>query len=311
MNLKSILKMSRKKINPIWLLVILHICVLILAVLFIKKGKTVPPMETNKISVIPIDGVIAMESGSLRSGQTVDGIVETIKRIGEDRNTRAVILRINSPGGSVGAVQEIYRALKKIKAQGKTIVASFGEVSASGGYYIACAADKIVVNPGTLTGSIGVIMELPNVQGLLTKFGIKFETIKSGAMKDSGSPFREMTAEERKYFSSLIMDAYGQFFQAVKEGRKLGDKQLKPLADGRVFTGQMAIKNKLADSIGGLDEAIETAKSLTGLSGTKPNIVYHRGRTSLDRLLQLLNKSPLEKLENMGPSEMKLMYLMQ
>ncbi len=311
MNLNAISKNIRKRINPIWLLITLHIIVLALAIFFIRKGKAVPPLEVSKIAVIPIDGVISMEPGSMRGGQTVDSVVESLKRISEERTVKAVVLRINSPGGSVGAVQEIYRAVQKVKANGKAVVASFGEVSASGGYYIASAADKIVLNPGTLTGSIGVIMQLPNFQGLLTKFGIKFETIKSGAMKDSGSPFREMSAEERRYFSALIMDAYGQFFDAVKEGRKMKENELKPLADGRIFSGRMAIQKKLADLTGGLEEAIETAKNLSGLSGTKPNIIYYKGKTSLDRFLQILGKSSLDKLDSMSSTEMKLMYLMQ
>jgi len=300
-----------KKIKPIPTLIVLHVLVVLLALILIFRGEGENPFEENEIAVVPIQGVISMEPGSLSYGQTISSLVKTFSNLEEDKNTRAIVLRINSPGGSVGATQEIYRSLMKLRRKGKIIVSSFGEVSASGGYYIACAGNKIVLNPGTLTGSIGVVMQLPNLQGLLTKVGVSMRTIKSGALKDSGSPFRAMSSGERRYFRKIIMDAYAQFFEAVKKGRHFEDAQLKKLADGRIFSGRMAIQNKLADELGGLEEAIELAKKLSGLEDTKPKIVTYKGKVRLARLLGMFSKSPLEKITDLENTQMKILYMMQ
>jgi protease-4 len=305
MNLKTIFRMK-----PLTLLIVLHVIILLFTIYFLLHGKQGTPLERNKIIVLPIEGVISMEPGSLRHGLSVDTIVKTLEKYREDKNVKAAILRINSPGGTVAAVQEIYRALQKFKKEGKVIVSSFEEVSASGGYYIACAGDHIVVNPGTLTGSIGVIMQIPNVRGLLQKVGVSMETIRSGQFKDAGSPFRKMTSMERRLLTELITNAYDQFYAAVKEGRKLDDKALKYLADGRIFTGEMAVNKKLADELGGLEEAEEAAKKLAGIEGTEPHIIFHKGKTSLSQLLNLITKSPLEPIKNASEAGVRLLYMM-
>lgn len=300
-----------KKLKPFTLLIILHVLILLVAVVLLARQKGKPAPDREQIVVLPVEGVISMERGSLGRGVSVDEIVRTINELRDKDNVKAIVLRINSPGGSVGAVQEIYSAIVKFRSKGKFVVASFADVAASGGYYIACAGNQIFAQPGTLTGSIGVIMHLPNVQGLLGKIGVAMQTIKSGSMKDIGSPFRQMTEQEKQYFTSLIDDAYNQFYLAVKEGRKLDDATLKQLADGRIFTGRMAEQSKLVDRLGGLEEAVEAAKILAGLAGKKPQIIFHKEKPSLERLMELFSKNPLSDLSSMAATEPLLLYLVQ
>jgi protease-4 len=297
-----------KQPSAMTLLILLHVMVLGVTSVLLLGRKKPPAVGPEKIVVIPIEGVISGEEGALGRGLSVSGLVETLKQLREKDDVKAVVLKINSPGGSVGAVQEIHRAILKFREKGKFVVSSFGDISASGGYYIACAGDKIVSNPGTLTGSIGVIMQMPNAEGLLQKIGLSMVTIKSGEMKDSGSPFRQMNPTERQYFQQLILDAYDQFYQAVKDGRHLDDAALKPLADGRVFSGRMALQNKLVDEMGGTEEAVELAKKLAGLEGKEPKVVTQKGKTSFERLLNLIGQSPLAPLESVAPSDVRLEY---
>lgn len=303
--------MRIKLFRPFPLLLALHAAVIVITLVLLFRQKTQPTWDNETIVVIPIDGAISLTKGAMGRGQSVESILEVLKDVKDEKDVKAVVLRINSPGGSVGAVQEIYRAVQEVRKNGKFVVSSFGDVAASGGYYVACAGDKIVSNPGAITGSIGVIMQMPNVQGLLKKVGVSMETIKSGGMKDSGSPFRDMTPAERAHFSSVIMDAYDQFFDAVKAGRSLTDAELKPLADGRIFSGRMAQKAKLVDELGGLDTAIELAKKQTGLESKKPKIVRKSEKKSLIRLLDLLSRSPVQDLAELTHSGTALLYLMQ
>jgi protease-4 len=304
--------MKWNKPSQITLLIVLHAAVLGASLGFLGTRKRLTRVSDEKIVIVPVEGLITYESSSLGQGISVDNIVETFDELREDDDVKAVVLRINSPGGSVGAVQEIYRSIMKFRQKGKVVVASFGDISASGGYYIACAGDRIVTNPGTITGSIGVIMQMPNVTGLLQKIGVSMMTIKSGAMKDSASPFREMKDEERQYLQGVIHDAYNQFFDAVKEGRHMDEKTLRPLADGRIFSGRLAKELKLVDELGGLEEAVELAKQLSGLDKKKPQIIHHHGKTSLERLLNLLSKEPLAPLSHLGSATTtKLEYVLQ
>ncbi len=225
-------------------------------------------ISQNKIAVVNILGPIraSMKSSDPFSRDS-EKIVKRLKKLNENSSVKAVVLRINSPGGTVAAVQEIYSELLKMKKNGKFIVASFSDVAASGGYYIACAADKIIAQPGTLTGSIGVILEIGNFSELMKKIGVKIETVKSGIHKDIGNFAREMTIGERKILQDLINDAYEQFLSAVVTGRKLDEAKARTLADGRIFTGTQAKSEGLVDTLGGLDDAIEEAKKLAGIKG--------------------------------------------
>jgi protease-4 len=227
----------------------------------------------DKIAVVEIRGVIAESFG----------IIEEIKQYEEDDGVKAIILRIDSPGGGVGPSQEIYREILKIKSK-KKVVTSMGSVAASGGYYIACASDLIVANPGTITGSIGVLMEFTNIEELFKKIGLKGVVLKSGEHKDIGSPFREMTSEDRRIIQEVIDDVHQQFVRAVADGRKLDRAKVLQIADGRILTGEQARQFGLVDRIGNLQDTIDIAANMVGIVG-KPNVVYHKKRFSLLELL--------------------------
>lgn len=221
----------------------------------------------KRLGLVEIEGVIL---DSKRA-------VEQLERFEDDASIAAVILRIDSPGGGVAASQEIYEAAKRVREGGKFVIASMGSVAASGGYYIACAADTIMANPGTTTGSIGVIMEMMNATELLNKIGIRFDVIKSGKYKDSGSPFRSMTDDDRKYFQRYVDDAYEQFVGVVATERELEKSEVLKLADGRVFTGQQALEMGLIDLTGTYQEALALAAEVTNIEG-KPHVVTPRKR---------------------------------
>jgi protease-4 len=222
---------------------------------------------------VEIRGVITQSSG----------IIEEIHQYLEDEGVKAIILRIDSPGGGVGPSQEIHREILKIKSK-KKVVTSMGSVAASGGYYIACASDLIVANPGTITGSIGVVMEFTNIEELFKKIGIKGVVVKSGEHKDIGSPFREMTPDERRLLQDVIDNVHEQFIKAVAEGRKLDRSKVTEIADGRILTGEQAKQLGLVDQIGNLQDAIDTTAKMVGIEG-KPNILYPKKRFSILELL--------------------------
>jgi len=210
-----------------------------------------------------------------------------IEQLAETKGVKAIVLDINSPGGSVGAVQEIYMRIQRVKKEKKIpFVALFGDVSASGGYYLGAACDKIVAHPGTLTGSIGVIFSVSNMEGLFQKVGYKADPIKSGKHKDIGSPARPMTAEERAILQSLIDDAYGQFVQAVADGRKMTVEQVKPLADGRIYSGNQAKELGLVDVLGDSLDATKLAAELGGIKDEKPRV--RRDAEKLNDIFELL-----------------------
>ena len=214
-------------------------------------------------------------------------IVRQFKTYGEHGSVKAIVFRIESPGGLVAAAQEIYEAVKRVRGKGIPIVASMGTVAASGGYYVACGADTIMANPGTTTGSIGVIAQFPNISGLLDKVGIKYETIKSGRYKDTGSPYRDLTPTDRQHLQSWVDDAFYQFVDVIVEERGISRKKVLRLADGRVFTGKQALKEGLIDLLGDYAEAVRLAAQLGGIEG-EPTIVKERRRrmTLFDLLFQ-------------------------
>lgn len=220
------------------------------------------PSTGEKVGVIELIGPIYDSSRMVRQ----------FEQMGKQRSIKAIVFRIDSPGGGVAASQEIYEAVKRVRDSGKPVVASFGSVSASGGYYVACGADTIVANPGTTTGSIGVIAEFMNAADLLKKIGIQFQIIKSGRFKDTGSSHRELTEADKAYLQSWIDDAYDQFVTVVQIERNLSGDAVKRLADGRVFTGRQAFENGLVDVIGDYNTAIDIAAEMAGIDG-KPDLV--------------------------------------
>jgi len=216
----------------------------------------------NKIGVIPIQGAI----------KDPDKILEQLIAFRRDSQIKVIILKINSPGGGVGPSQEIYSETRRT-AKTKNVVASIGSLGASGAYYIASAADKIVANPGTLTGSIGVLMEFIRVEELLKKIGIEMEVIKSGEFKDMGSPNREMTETERRMLKNLIEDIRNQFVTAVAQGRNMPREKVLELADGRIFSGREAKELGLVDHLGNFQDAVNIAKRMAKIKG-EVKLVY-------------------------------------
>ena len=218
----------------------------------------------EKVGIIEITGIIT-DSKS---------VIHNLKRFREDNSIKAIVLRIDSPGGGVGPAQEIFREIRKTVGV-KKIVASMGAVAASGGYYIAAGTDGIVANPGTITGSIGVIIRFANFEDLLSKIGLTPVVVKSGEYKDTGSLVRKMTKEERKILQNFVDQIHKQFIIAVAEGRNMDQSEVEPLADGRIFTGEEAKNLGLIDRIGNLEDAVEWAGRMAGIEG-KISAVYAR-----------------------------------
>lgn len=229
--------------------------------------------DVRVLSLVGKEGV-----GVLRIEGSIDDSSDAIyelKRFGQTKEIKAIIVRIDSPGGGVAPTQEIYTEIEKLKKK-KPVIASLGGMAASGGYYIASACDQIMANPGTLTGSIGVIMELGNVEELMRKLGLKGDTIKSGPHKDIGSPMRPLTPEGRAILQSLVDNVHGQFVTAVAKGRNMPEDQVRKLADGRVYSGEQAKKIGLVDLLGNMEDAIDLAAERGGIDG-EPQVIYSRG----------------------------------
>jgi len=257
---------SRKK--KAWI-VILSVIVLVIIVFLTVEHLQGP--SGDRIGVVEIEGVI---SGSK---EVMDDIVD----FKDDASIKGVILRINSQGGGVGPTQEIYREVVKLTEKKKVYV-SMGTTCASGGYYIASAGQKLYANPSTITGSIGVIMELMNVEDVLKKIGLKSNTIKAGEYKDTGSPFRPMTPEERAYMDGIVTNIYDQFTKDGATGRKMNVETVKKLAEGRIYTGTMAKDVGLVDAIGNFYDTVDAMKADLRIKG-KPVLVYPEKPFSLVR----------------------------
>jgi protease-4 len=247
---------------------------------------------TDKVAVVPIEGEI------IDARDTLD----TLKRYANNVTVKAIVIRINSPGGAIAPSQEIYSAIRRVHADsGKPIVASLDSVAASGGMYIASACDEIVANPGSITGSIGVIMEWFDVRDLMQWAKVRPETITSGAMKDAGSPYREITPAERAYFQGIVTQLHSQFVRDVAIGRKgkMTQAEVAGIADGRVFTGEQALAIKLVDRIGSIDDAVRRAGRLAGIKG-EPVMLWPRRHER--RLLDLFGETEasalLERIAN-------------
>jgi protease-4 len=233
------------------------------------------------VAIVRVEGVILSGSPPASpfdsgGGAYSDKIVEYLEQAQQDASVKAIVLRVNSPGGSVVASDEIYQQMLKME---KPIVVSMGELAASGGYYISAPADVIMANPATLTGSIGVITQMTNVEELMEKVGVEVVVIKSGIHKDEGSPFREMTEEEKAIWQAIIDETYGQFVAIVAEGRDLPEEKVREIADGRVYTGKQAMQLGLVDELGNLPEAIDRAAELGGIEGEPRLVEYHRPLT--------------------------------
>lgn len=259
---------------------LLGLCFAFLYILFASLEPDTEPAwgrgSGPRIGVIEVSGVIS-------ESKEILGQLHESRR---DPKIKAIVIRIDSPGGAVAPSQEIYQAILRAKKDRK-VVCSMGTVAASGGYYIASACDHIVASPGTITGSIGVISELPHIHELLKLARLEVDTIKSGALKDLGSPLRPMTEGERVFFQKFTDGVYEQFLDDVVKARKLDKAEVRKVADGRIMTGQEALKHKLVDSLGNLEDAIETAAKLAGVTGEPVPLFRKRpGRGLVGELLR-------------------------
>ncbi len=233
-----------------------------------------------KVAVIEIDGdIITGRSGTnwLFGGRATgaDTVTEALRKASDDIQIRAIILRINSPGGSAVAAGQIYEEIKKVREKGKIVVSSLGDVAASGGYFVGVGADKIIADPSTITGSIGVIGAVPHLSELYKKIGIKVEMIKEGKHADMFSGIRKLTTEEVKSLENLMDETYREFIRVVAEGRKMSTGEVEKIAEGRIYTGIQAADLKLIDKLGGFSDAVETVKELTKIK-IEPRLVYYR-----------------------------------
>ncbi len=241
----------------------------------LSRGEGGPALFGPRVAIVELEGVII----------EVDDIVRELKAHRENPSIRAVVMRINSPGGVVAPTQELHDAVLRLRQAGKPVVASLGAVAASGGYYVAVACDQIYANPGTLTGSIGVIMQLANLEQLLKKVGVDYVVVKAGQFKDIGNVARAMTPDERRVMQALLDDVHGQFIGAVATGRKLPREDVVRLADGRVFSGTQAKELRMVDALGGLEDAVLASAKLAGIP-SPPTVVQPRRRFSIMELLR-------------------------
>jgi len=271
--------------------VILLLVLMLISALIALSEKS--PLK-DKVALIRIEGPIFDSKEA----------IEELKKYAKESSVKAIVLRVDSPGGAVAPSQEIYEEVKKAAAS-KPVVASMGSVAASGGYYIVSPATRVVANPGTITGSIGVIMEIPNIEGLMDKIGVKTEVIKSGRHKDMATMFRTMGKEERELLQGVLDDVHSQFINAVSEGRKLPVETVRELADGRIFTGRQAAELKLVDELGNIEDAIALAARLAGIKGEPEVVSKEKKFTVIDLLLGKLPGQFTEVIPSM-----KVKYMM-
>jgi protease IV len=261
----------------------------------------------EKVAIVKVSDVIT-EMG--KNGEDlVQNLANKLKAAREDPNVKAVILEVNSPGGSVNASDLMWKEIKEFKKSGKPLVAFFNGLAASGGYYISMPADKIVATPTTITGSIGVIAQIPNFTKLLDKLGVEMITVKSGPRKDMLSPYRPMQEEDRKIMQELIDDSYSRFVRIVSEGRKMKKQRVRVLADGRIYHARKALAVGLVDQVGYLEDAFQTAKQLANIE--KASLVRYEVRPNLlIGLLGELKKNQIVNIEKPAFSKgLRLYYL--
>jgi len=238
-------------------------------------NKSLSMFSGDQIGIIRVSDIIISS----------EEIVEGIYKLKKEESIKALVIRLNSPGGGVAASQEIYEAVLDFKKSGKKVIISMGGIAASGAYYIACAGDTVIANPGTITGSIGVIFQFPYFQKLFKKIGVEMEVIKSGDFKDAGSPHRKMSKKERAVFQQLIDDTWMQFVEAVSNGRGIPIESVKKLADGRIFSGKQALAVGLVDQLGTFEFAKGVARKAAGLSDDAKTFEFHRKKAFWERVM--------------------------
>jgi protease-4 len=252
-----------------------------------RKGGASGPVFGDKVALLEVRGMII----------DVQPVIEQLGKFTKDDSVKAIVFRIESPGGAVSPSQELYREIQR-SAEKKPVVASMGSVAASGGYYIASGVKKIYANPGTITGSIGVIAQFTNLEDLFKKIGFRMEVVKSGAFKDVGNPGRAMTPEEREYLQKLLDNVHQQFVRDVARGRRMPVEKVREIADGRIFTGEQAKAMGLVDELGGLNDAVDAAAKMAGITG-EPKLVYPEKKkvSLLDYLLDRSAETVAERIK--------------
>jgi len=266
--------------------------------LVVSRMDEIPYGRGERVAVISVTGLISDSEST----------IEQLKKFVKDDSVKAIVLRINSPGGGVAPSQEIYEEVKKARAK-KPVLSSMGALAASGGYYIACATQRVYANPGTITGSIGVIMPFMNVKDLVEKIGLKGMTVKSGVFKDMGSPMRDMTPQERELLQGVVDNVHHQFVNAVADGRNLEREDVRRIADGRIFTGEQAKELGLVDVLGNLEDAIADAGKLGKISGEPKVVTSTKKKISFLDLLREETRTLID--EKLSGSHLRLDLLAQ
>jgi len=300
---------------------IVAICSVAVVLLFANKSvreneKVIGGSGNEKIGVIRISGVLSEDEGGLLIASSAISSVrlrQELESLAQDPDLKAIILRINSPGGSAVESEELYQAVVNFKKSGKIVVSSLGDTAASGGYYVALSADEIIASQATITGSLGAIAEITNLSGLYEKLGLQAEVYKTGTEKDIFSQTRERTDEEKEIIQKVIDDSFQLFLERIAERRKMEINEVKKMADGRIYSGQQALDLKLIDKLGNYEDAVSEAKRLAGIEEAKL-VEYTSEPTIWDFILQLSSQkfNPLLKsLENLDlTSGFKIRYLL-
>jgi len=290
---------SITKLDRIGIGILLLVCVVAFPAAMltglVSKNETdhpsVSPFEDRLLSIRLTGILVESDDGLFSPVNTVDSVKRRLRKALKDKHVKGILLRIDSPGGTVATSQELTGYLLELKKKNIPLVASMGDVAASGGYYVASACDKIIAQPGSITGSIGVIMNSFNVHGLEEKLGIEPQVVKSGKFKDIASPNRPMTPEEKEILQSAVMDSYDQFLDAVAAGRKMNKEKVRQLADGRLYLGRQALKLGLIDELGGYEAAIASLQKLSkDRYGHEQDLKLDEGRraSALGTLMELL-----------------------
>ncbi len=312
---------NRKILASILALLILSIIMAVTDITFRiqdteKRGiKAGMPQIGPGVGIIRIEGPINMSSGAGLVGvkSQVERIIDRLDSLSRNSDIKALVVRINSPGGTVAATQEIYQKIWKLRKKNIPIVASMGDIAASGGYYAASACNYIIANHGTITGSIGVIAFSPNLKGLFEKLGIKMNVIKSGNYKDILSSHRDLTKEEFAMLQKMIDSSYRKFLKDIALGRNMNQSEIEPYADGRIMTGEEALNYKLIDELGTFEDAIDKARRLAKLDENSP--VYDEVKTPVEQILMSLegmlkwNNIFKEKYPGSGNYRLEYRYL--
>lgn len=256
---------------------------------------------SGKIAVVNLDFTILSS----------ESIVRQFNKFRDDNSIKAIILKVNTPGGGVAASQEMYEIIRKTRDKGKPVIVSISSLGASGGYYAACGGSIIIADPGSLVGSIGVIMNLMNFKELAEKIGVSETIIKSGELKDAGNPFRDINEKDKEYFQDIVNDSYDQFLEVVSRERKMDKEKLKEYANGRVFTGRQAKDIGLIDSLGTFEDAVRIAAGMAGIDG-EPALVRERERLSLtERILDGFSNNELKSIKEELKNEFMNQPLLQ